>query len=58
MEIIDGNKISAEIKEELRKEISRLDKKPGLAAVLVGENPASEIYMKSKKSLRGGWSLQ
>jgi len=49
MEIIDGNKISAEIKEELRKEISRLDKKPGLAAVLVGENPASEIYMKSKK---------
>lgn len=49
MEIIDGNRISAEIKEELRKEISRLDKKPGLAAVLVGENPASEVYVRNKK---------
>ncbi|GAG21961.1 unnamed protein product, partial [marine sediment metagenome] len=40
MEIIDGRKIAAEIREELQQEISKLKEKgviPGLAAILVGE---------------------
>lgn len=52
MQIIDGKKVAAEIKEELKKEISYLIEKgkrvPGLVAILVGENPASQIYVKSK----------
>ncbi len=52
MQIIDGKKVAAEIKEELKREISYLIEKgkrvPGLVAILVGENPASQIYVKSK----------
>ena len=43
-EIIDGKRISAEIKEGLKDKIIRLKERgkvPGLAAVLVGDNPAS-----------------
>jgi methylenetetrahydrofolate dehydrogenase (NADP+)/methenyltetrahydrofolate cyclohydrolase len=49
--ILDGNKIKDEILNELRAEIDSLKKAgiiPGLAAVLVGENPASQIYVRSK----------
>ncbi len=52
MILIDGKKISAEIKEELKQEIDRLIKEgknvPGLVTILVGDNPASEIYVRSK----------
>ncbi|MFH1283070.1 MAG: tetrahydrofolate dehydrogenase/cyclohydrolase catalytic domain-containing protein [bacterium] len=48
VEIIDGKKVAAEIRSEVKAEISTLSKKPGLATVLVGEDPASEIYVKSK----------
>ena len=49
--ILDGNKIRDEIQTELLQQIEDLKCKgiiPGLAAVLVGENPASEIYVRSK----------
>jgi methylenetetrahydrofolate dehydrogenase (NADP+) / methenyltetrahydrofolate cyclohydrolase len=49
--VIDGNRIRDEIKEELRPRIARLaaaKRPPGLAAVLVGNNPASEIYVRNK----------
>ena len=49
--ILDGNKIRDEIKKELADQISDLKKSgivPGLAAVLVGENPASQIYVRIK----------
>jgi methylenetetrahydrofolate dehydrogenase (NADP+)/methenyltetrahydrofolate cyclohydrolase len=49
--ILDGLKIRDEIFAELKAEVSRLAKlgvRPGLAAVLVGENPASQLYVKSK----------
>jgi methylenetetrahydrofolate dehydrogenase (NADP+)/methenyltetrahydrofolate cyclohydrolase len=49
--ILDGNKIRDEILQDLRKEIEELKQTgivPGLAAVLVGENPASQIYVRSK----------
>jgi len=51
-QIIDGKKVSADIKERLKKEISDLKAKginPCLAVVLVGENPASQKYVSSKE---------
>jgi len=51
-QIIDGNKIAAQIRGELELEIRELKDKhgitPGLAVVLVGENPASQQYVKNK----------
>lgn len=50
-QVLDGNKISAEIKEELKKEVAELTAKgvqPGLAVVLVGEDPASKVYVGRK----------
>jgi methylenetetrahydrofolate dehydrogenase (NADP+)/methenyltetrahydrofolate cyclohydrolase len=49
--ILDGNKISSDIKEEVAvqvKELAGQGIRPGLAAVLAGNNPASEIYVRSK----------
>jgi methylenetetrahydrofolate dehydrogenase (NADP+)/methenyltetrahydrofolate cyclohydrolase len=49
--ILDGNKIRDEIQTELLQQITHLKRMgvaPGLAAVLVGENPASQIYVRSK----------
>ncbi len=49
--LIDGKAIAREIKEELKKDIEDLKTKgitPGLAAVLIGDDPASHIYVKNK----------
>jgi methylenetetrahydrofolate dehydrogenase (NADP+)/methenyltetrahydrofolate cyclohydrolase len=49
--ILDGNKIRDQIKAELAEQIRDLKSvgiTPGLAAVLVGENPASQIYVRTK----------
>jgi len=49
--ILDGTKIRDEIFAELKEEVVLLAAqgvRPGLAAVLVGENPASQLYVKSK----------
>ena len=50
--IIDGKLISSEIREKVKKFGSQLKNKtgkvPGLAVVLVGENPASRVYVKNK----------
>lgn len=52
MELIDGKKIAAEIRQELADKVSELKaegkKVPHLAAVLVGNDPASETYVASK----------
>jgi methylenetetrahydrofolate dehydrogenase (NADP+)/methenyltetrahydrofolate cyclohydrolase len=49
--ILDGNKIAAEIRAEVAAEAKSLAEagmRPGLAVVLVGHNPASEIYVRGK----------
>ena len=52
MQILDGKLASAAIKEELKTKISALTaqggKMPHLAAILIGNNPASETYVASK----------
>lgn len=51
MKLIDGRKQANDIKEKLKKEINALKEQgviPGLAIILVGHDPASEIYVKNK----------
>jgi methylenetetrahydrofolate dehydrogenase (NADP+) / methenyltetrahydrofolate cyclohydrolase len=50
-ELIDGNAIAKSIREEVTAEVANLVArgiKPGLAVVLVGEDPASEVYVRNK----------
>ena len=54
--ILDGNKIAAEIRSEVAAEVKALSAagmRPGLAVVLVGNNPASEIYVRGKVKSSG-----
>jgi methylenetetrahydrofolate dehydrogenase (NADP+)/methenyltetrahydrofolate cyclohydrolase len=49
--ILDGNKIAAEIKSEVAENVRLLTaagRRPGLAVILAGHNPASEIYVRGK----------
>jgi methylenetetrahydrofolate dehydrogenase (NADP+) / methenyltetrahydrofolate cyclohydrolase len=52
MIIIDGKKTASDIREELKQKISKLKSKgknaPGLVTILVGEDPASQVYVRSK----------
>lgn len=53
MELIDGKEISNQIKEEIKKEVADMidsgKDAPHLAAVLVGDDPASQTYVKNKE---------
>ena len=54
--IIDGTKIASEMRAELAEEIKALAKRkivPGLAVVLVGDNPASQVYVRMKERACG-----
>jgi methylenetetrahydrofolate dehydrogenase (NADP+)/methenyltetrahydrofolate cyclohydrolase len=50
--IIDGKQIAARLREQVAAEVARLSSAhklaPGLAVVLVGDNPASQVYVRSK----------
>lgn len=52
-ELIDGRKVSEDTRKIITENVSRLKNEsgitPGLAAVLVGDNPASEIYVRNKR---------
>ncbi|MCR5746719.1 MAG: bifunctional methylenetetrahydrofolate dehydrogenase/methenyltetrahydrofolate cyclohydrolase FolD [Lachnospiraceae bacterium] len=47
--LIDGKRISQEIKDEVREEIKNKGIKAALAVIIVGEDPASKVYVKNKK---------
>ena len=51
--IIDGKKIAAELREELKKKVAELKSTysdvPGLTVILVGEDAPSKIYVKNKE---------
>ena len=52
MKVIDGKLISSQIKEDLKKEVEKLKNigiVPGLAVVIVGDDPASHTYVNSKE---------
>ncbi len=52
-QILDGKAIAAELKQELKKQVEARTaagfRRPGLAVVLVGENPASQVYVRNKR---------
>ncbi len=55
MVLIDGKKVSAEIRNRLMQETAEMKNKtdhvPGLATVLVGEDPASAVYIRNKNKI-------
>lgn len=48
MQIMDGEAVATAYKEELRKVIEQLRRRPTLSAILVGNNPSSETYVRRK----------
>ncbi len=52
-EIIDGKKVASELRESIKAEVAELTAKtgvtPGLAVVIVGEDPASTVYVRMKR---------
>lgn len=47
-QLMDGKALAAQKKAAIRAEVERLARTPGLAVVLAGENPASQIYVRGK----------
>ena len=56
-EIIDGKKIAASIKKEIASEVELLKREksitPSLTVMLIGNDPASEVYVNSKAKTAG-----
>ena len=48
MKVIDGKALAEELRAELKKKIEKAKRKPGLAVVIVGNDPASRIYVRNK----------
>ena len=46
---IDGKALAAKVKEEVRAKAEKLAHRPGLAVIIVGDNPASRVYVNGKK---------
>jgi methylenetetrahydrofolate dehydrogenase (NADP+)/methenyltetrahydrofolate cyclohydrolase len=46
--IIDGKKIAQNLRNKIKSEVENLQQKPGLAVILVGDNPASKVYVRNK----------
>ena len=54
MQIIDGKQVASQVLEEVERDIARLREQgitPGLAVVLVGEDPASQVYVNSEAAV-------
>lgn len=47
-QIIDGKAVAAALREDIRKDIEALGIKPGLGVILVGDDPASHVYVGNK----------
>jgi methylenetetrahydrofolate dehydrogenase (NADP+)/methenyltetrahydrofolate cyclohydrolase len=51
--IIDGKAVAARVRAEVAKEVAELRERtgrtPGLATILVGDDPASEVYVRNKR---------
>ncbi len=47
--LIDGKAVSAAERELIKEQVAAMTVKPGLAVILVGEDPASQVYVRNKK---------
>ena len=48
-QVIDGKAVAARVRERVARQVAELAFKPGLATLLVGDDPASEIYVRMKR---------
>ena len=48
-QIIDGKAVAAKVREEVKGEVDTMGRRPGLATILVGEDPASAVYVRMKR---------
>jgi methylenetetrahydrofolate dehydrogenase (NADP+) / methenyltetrahydrofolate cyclohydrolase len=48
-QIIDGKAVAAKVREEVRGEVEAIGRRPGLATILVGDDPASAVYVRMKR---------
>jgi methylenetetrahydrofolate dehydrogenase (NADP+)/methenyltetrahydrofolate cyclohydrolase len=48
-QIIDGKAVAARVRERVRREVEAIDTTPGLATILVGDDPASAVYVRMKR---------
>ena len=48
-QIIDGKAVAAKVREEVKREVETMSRRPGLATILVGEDPASAVYVRMKR---------
>jgi methylenetetrahydrofolate dehydrogenase (NADP+)/methenyltetrahydrofolate cyclohydrolase len=48
MNIIDGKKIAQKLRNDIAQKVEKLERAPGLAVILVGDDPASTIYVRNK----------
>jgi len=48
-QILDGKALAKKIKEQVAADAAALPRRPGLAVILVGENPASQVYVRGKE---------
>ena len=48
-QIMDGREYSKEILAQIKLQVEKLQKKPSLAVILVGDDPASQIYVNNKE---------
>ncbi len=49
MNIIDGKEIAKNLRSKIADEVSTFERPPGLAVILVGEDPASAVYVRNKE---------
>ena len=60
--ILDGRQVANEVLENISREIEVIKSKkvrlPGLAVLLIGENPASHTYVKNKEKVKGWLSFE
>ncbi len=47
--VMDGKALAAKIREQVRLQVEQMERKPGMAMVLVGENPAAQVYEAGKR---------
>jgi len=48
MNIIDGKQIAQDLRNSIKGKVKELDRAPGLAVILVGDDPASAVYVRNK----------
>jgi methylenetetrahydrofolate dehydrogenase (NADP+) / methenyltetrahydrofolate cyclohydrolase len=48
-QIINGKEIAAKVRAGIKEKVDSMEQKPGLAVVIVGENPASQVYVNMKE---------